>query len=70
MAVYSEVFILMKGPLLDMFVQSSEVRCLLLEFGMIHLKELVNQVGALLRLSKSGLMKDAKQLSWMLKGSL
>lgn len=70
MAVYSEVFILMKGPLLDMFVQSSEVRCLLLEFGMIHLKELVNQVEALLRLSKSGLMKDAKQLSWMLKGSL
>ena len=69
MAVYSEVFILMKGPLLDMFVQSSEVRCLLLEFGMIHLKELVNQVEALLRLSKSGLMKDAKQLSWMLKGS-
>ena len=70
MAVYSEVFILMKGPLLDMFVQSSEVRCLLLEFGMIHLKELVNQVEALLRLSKSGLMKDAKQLSWMLKESL
>ena len=67
MAVYSEVFILMRGPLLDMCVQSSEVRCLLLEFGMIHLKELVNQVEALLRLSKSGLMKDAKQLSWMLK---
>ena len=70
MAVYSEVFILMRGPLLDMGVQSAEVRCLLLEFGMIHLKELVNQVEALLRLSKSGLMKDAKQLSWMLKESL
>ena len=60
----------MKDRLLDMCVQSSEVRCPLLEFGMIHLKELVNQVEALLRLSKSGLMKDAKQLSWMLKGSL
>ena len=70
MAVYSEVFILMRGPLLDMCVQSSEVRCLLLEFGMIHLKELVNRVEALLRLSKSGLMKDAKQLSCMLKESL